>query len=516
MQGQEPAITQSDPKAYYLYLQTQGISPRQAVQMVEQRFGPPKGPDDRARDKANQAQTNALVQVGGTVTGAIAGKYIYDGIKGWIDGTTGAKVSEEVVKNAAQQTGQSLTQGTESLTQTVPVSSTSGLPNVDSTFNYQTPEFNPKVVSSEGGMSTIELPTGGTQQVPTESLNDPGFWSNVNWGQVASGGLALAQMYGAYKSYKSGDKVGGTINMAAGAGNLAAATGAVATGAAAGTTGAYVIPGLNILAGGYAGYQTAETLSDMAAGAKRTRTGIIGGATSGAATGAGIGAFLGPKGAGIGAAIGATVGAIAGAAGSWAGSSKGKAQMMRDSIRGVLQQGGILDDKFQGTLADGSEYDFGKDGSTLKWKNIDKIVEKQPAAWNAAVQLTDAIAAAYGFVGQKASDVSIMYAKGAVSNAGDDVSVAIKNAQHFAQQQGLTFEMIKDRLDEAMKDERINQSQYDYYLNGAKQVTAGVTPQQGPPQPQGAPPPGAPPQQPPPQQGKMSIRQLLEQNMQNR
>lgn len=477
--------------------------------MVEQRFGPPKGPDDRARDQANQAQTNALVQVGGTVAGAIAGKYIYDGIVGWIDGTTGAKVSEEVVKNAAQQTGQSLTQGTQSLTQTVPVSSTSGLPNVDSTFNYQTPEFNPKVVSSEGGMSTIEMPNGSTQQIPTEALNDEGFMSSVNWNAVGSGALAALSAYQAYKSYQEGDKIGAGLSGASAVSLGAMAANQAGLGFAGSQSMAAAAPYLGVAAGLYQGYQTAEMIGDTAAGSQRNRNAALGGAASGAMIG---GAAFGP----VGLAVGAAVGALAGAVGSWTGSSKGKAQFMRDGIRGVLQERGLLDENFQGTLADGSKYDFGKDGSTLKWKNIDKIIEKQPAAWNAAVPLTDAIAAAYGFVGQKASDISAWYAKGAVSNAGDDASVAIKNAQHFAQQQGLTFEMIKARLDEAMKDERISQSQYDYYLNGAKQVTAGVKPQQGPPQPQGAPPPGAPPQQPPPQQGKMSIRQLLEQNMQNR
>jgi hypothetical protein len=520
MQGQEPAITRTDPKAYYLYLQTQGISPRQAVQMVEQRFGPPKGPDDRARDEANQAQSNALVQVGGTVAGAIAGKYIYNAVSGWIDGTTGAKVSEEVVKNAAQQTGQSLTQGTQSLTQTVPVSTTAGS-TASSTagtgmeaFNKNFTPVNPGSLPAgqqvPEGMTAIRSNVDGTVQVvPTESLADEGFMSSVNWNAVGSGALAALSAYQAYKSYQEGDKIGAGLSGASAVSLGAMAANQAGLGFAGSQSMAAAAPYLGVAAGLYQGYQTAEMIGDTAAGSQRNRNAALGGAASGAMIG---GAAFGP----VGLAVGAAVGALAGAVGSWTGSSKGKAQFMRDGIRGVLQERGLLDENFQGSLADGTKYDFGKDGSTLKWKNIDKIIEKQPAAWNAAVPLTDAIAAAYGFVGQKASDISAWYAKGAVSNAGDDASVAIKNAQHFAQQQGLTFEMIKARLDEAMKDERINQSQYDYYLNGAKQVTAGVKPQQGPPQPQGAPPPGAPPQQPPPQQGNMSIRQLLEQNMQNR
>lgn len=515
MNGQEPAITRTDPRAYYLYLQTQGMNPTQAIQAVEQRFGPPKSADQLAREQAGNAQTNALVQTGGMIAGAIGSKLIWDQVQGWIDPATGAKATPEVVKNLTQPTGQALTQ-------TVPVSQTAGASTASSTtstgldaFNKNFTPVNPGALPAgqqvPEGMTAIRSNVDGTVQViPTESLADEGFLSSVNWDAAGQGAVALLQAYQAYNAYKEGDKLGAGI-YAGGAltGGAAAANMAGASFAGSETLGA-AAPIFGAVAGAYQGYKTAEMIGSTAAGSQRNKQGAMGGAASGAM----IGSAILP---GWGTAIGAAVGAAAGLVGSWTGSSKGKAQFMRDSIRGVLQEGGILDDKFQGTLADGSKYDFGKDGSTLKWKAIDKIVEKQPAAWNAAVPLTDAIAAAYGFVGQKASDISAWYAKGAVSNAGDDASIAIKNAQHFAQQQGLTFEMIKARLDEAMKDERINQSQYDYYLNGARQVTAGAKPQPG--QPQGAPPPQAPPQAPPqqaplPPAGKLSVRQLLEQNMQ--
>ena len=238
--------------------------------------------------------------------------------------------------------------------------------------------------------------------------------------------------------------------------------------------GEYFIPGVGIVAGGYGGYKTAQELGNMPAGSQRTKTGAIGGAASGAATGAGVGTLIAPGiGTAIGAGIGALVGGTAGAAGSWFGSHKGKAQVMRDHIRGVLQQNNVLDENWQGTLADGSKYDFGKDGKSMKWSEIDKVSSKQPKAWNSAVPLADALAASYGFVGQKASDIAAWYAKGAVSNAKDDPFVAVKNMQHFAQQQGITFDQVKSKLDQAIADNRINQNQYDYYLNGAQQLTGG-------------------------------------------
>jgi len=495
---QEPQLAQTDPKLYYLWLKSQGMPPMQAVQMVEQRFGPAKSDDQINKENANKQQNNALAQTAGMVGGVVAGRYIFDKAGAWIDKLTGAKVTEEVVKNAAEKTGETLASTAGS------TAGASGLPNVNTEFNYQTPEF------QYGDQVTIDTPIG-KQQVPAELANDSGFLDSVDWNRVGQGGLGLLQLYGAYKAYQGGDKIGAGLSGASGAANIAGAAGA--------DLGANLIPGLNIATGAYTGYKTAEALSDMAAGSKRTQTGVVGGATAGASIGAGVGSIVPGVGTAIGAGVGAAVGALAGAVGSWTGSSKGKAQTMRDGIRGVLKEGGILDDKFQGTLADGSKYDFGKDGSTLKWKNIDKIVEAQPKAWNAAVPLTDALATAYGFVGQKASDISAWYAKGAVSNAGDDAGMAIKNAQHFAQQQGITLDMIKGRLDEALKDNRINQTQYDYYMGGARQLTAGVTPQVGPkgpaPLPQ-QPAPAPQPEQPVQQEGNLSIRDLLQRNMQKK
>lgn len=227
------------------------------------------------------------------------------------------------------------------------------------------------------------------------------------------------------------------------------------------------MPGVNIAMGAYGAYKTAEMTGNMAAGKQRD----IGATASGAASGAAIGTAILP---GIGTAIGAGVGALAGYTGSKFGSHKGKAQFMRDNIRSALQQGGVLDKDYKGTLADGSTYDFGKDGKALKWKNIDKLAAENPNSWNAAVPLTDALATAYGFVGQKASDISAWYAKGAISNASNDPAIAIKNAQHFAKQQGITYDQIKTKLDEAIADNRISKSQYDYYLGGARQLTAGM------------------------------------------
>lgn len=458
-----PAFARSSPSAYYAWLTSNGFPHRVAYDQTTTIFGPPKTQEQQQKEAASKQQQAGFAQVGGMIGGVVAGRYIMNNAGKWIDQITGAETPAQVVQQAAtaQPVGAAAT--------ATPATQASWNAGADAA------SATPQVISTEGGMSTVQTPTG-PQQVPTESLNDPGFWSNVNWPQVAQGGLSLYQMYGAYQAYKSGDKTGAAIRGAAAAGNLAASTGAVATGTAAGTTGAYVIPGLNILAGAYSGYQTAEAMGDMAAGAKRTQTGVIGGTASGASVGAGVGTLITPGvGTAIGAGVGAVVGAIAGAAGAYFGSSKKKPQMQRDAIRGVLQKNGILDENFQGTLADGTKVDMGKDGSYLKWSNIDKVAEAQPKAWGAAVPGADAIAAAYGFVGQKASDIAAWYARGAVSNAGDDPNIARANIQHFAKQQGLTPQMIQGKLDEALKDNRINQTKYNYYMDGVNQLFGGQT-----------------------------------------
>lgn len=451
-----PAFARSRPDAYYAWLTSNGFPHRVAYDQTTAIFGAPKSPEEIEREKAKQQQQAGFAQVGGMIGGVLAANYIRNNAGEWINKFTGAKAPAEVT---AQLSGPATT--------ATPATQAAWNAGADAATTAT-----PQVISTDGAMSTVQTPTG-PQQVPTESLNDPGFWGAVNWEQVAQGGLGLAQLYQAYNAYKSGDTAGMAVYGTAGAANTAA-VGANLAGTTLGSTmGTYVIPGLNLVAGAYGGYQTAEAMSDMAAGSQRTQTGVVGGAASGAAVGAAVGSIVPGVGTAIGAGVGAVVGAIAGGIGAYTGSSKKKPQMQRDAIRGVLQDNGILDEKFMGTLADGTKVDMGKDGSFLKWSNIDKVAESQPKAWGAAVPGADAIAASYGFVGQKASDIAAWYARAAVSNAGDNPEIARANVQHFAQQQGITPELVKTKLDEALADNRINQTKYNYYMDGVNQLFGG-------------------------------------------
>ena len=471
-------------------------------------------PEIQDRERAEKVQDAQLesqspmgqaIPVVGGVGGTLAGAYAYDKFMkpAPISASNPVVTAEPTVAPTAQPQptvapttpAQGFTQGAQTGSAAVtPAGNTipSGAP---------VPEgYSAVGTSADGG--TIIAPTDQVSAIPEAGLNDPGFLSSINWGQVAQGGLGLTQLYGAYKSYQKGDYVGAGLTGTAGAFNVAA-SGMVGAGAqtAAQGVGGNLIPGLNIATGLYTGYQTADAMGDMAAGGKRTTTGVVGGASSGAALGAGIGSFVPVVGTAVGAVIGGVVGAIAGLAGDKFGSSKGKSQVMRDGIRKVLKDGKILDENYQGTLADGSKYDFGQDGSKLKWKEIDKVAAENKNAWEAAVPMGDAMAAGYGFVGQNASDVNIMYSKAAVSNANNNPEVAQANMRHFAKQQGLTYDGIKQKLDEAKRDGRIDESQYNYYIGGARALFPEASPQapqmqkQAPgagPVVNAAPPPGTP------------------------
>jgi hypothetical protein len=459
---QEPAITQKDPIAYYRWLRAQRMPGAQATQLVEQRFGPPTTPDERAQRQQAQAENAGLAQAGGVVAGGIVANEALRGfpnVRNWTSTT-----EQPFGSGMGNQVGGAITNA-----QGIPAQ-TGFTSTANMTGNGLYTPYKPEVVATNGDVSIIKTPAGGTTQIPSEALNDPGFMSSVNWDAVGSGALALLSAYQAYKSYQSGDNLGAGIS-----GATAASLGAQAANqagmqfAGSQTLGAAAAP-LAVAAGVYQGYKTAEMIGETAAGSQRTQQGALGGAASGAM----IGSYFGPWGLAIGAAVGAAAGAI----GSWTGSSKGKAQFMRDNIRNVLKENKVLDQNYMGTLADGTKYNFGQDGSTLKWKNIDKIAEAQPNAWNNTIPLAGALAAAYGFVGQKNADIAAWYAKGAVSNAGDDPAIAVKNMQHFAQQQGVTYDLVKQKLDEALKDERIDQTKYNEMLSGAQQLTAGVQPTQ--------------------------------------
>jgi len=220
----------------------------------------------------------------------------------------------------------------------------------------------PQIVGTNRiAVTPIQTKMDGSVLMSDGSVQAPG----TTTGQYVQGVGGLLQLGQGINQFQNGDKVGGTINSTAGLANVGTAAGS--------QTAATVVPGANIAAGLYGGFQTAKYLGDAAASGKRNSQGTIQGASSGAALGAGVGAMFGGVGAIPGALIGAGIGGLAGLAGALTGSSKGKEQMQRDKIRKGLEKLGLAQ-KIEGshfvTLADGSKFNIGLDGGA-KLQNAD-------------------------------------------------------------------------------------------------------------------------------------------------
>lgn len=326
------------------------------------------------------------------------------------------------------------------------------------------------------GLVKVGTSESGDIAVPKENIGSDG---TVNFGNVAQGALGAYQLYQGYKAYQEGDYVGAGINTAAGAAGVGAALGS--------STAASALPIAGGAAGLYGAYQTNKAIGSMPAGSDRDRAGVQGGAAAGAAIGGSIGAMFGGIGAVPGMAIGAAAGALAGLADSKFGSSKDKYQMIRDKGREYLQQNGVLDQNYQGTLADGSRYDFGKDG-----KEHGKLNTNNPL-WGQAAALGNALATAEGLYGRSREAMATLYANGAMSNAKDE-NALLANFQHFAAQRKLDPNAVQAQYDKMLKEKQITQEEYNVVSADKNKFMGG-----GAPAPQSSRmqplPPGVTPQQ---------------------
>ena len=295
------------------------------------------------------------------------------------------------------------------------------------------------------GVQVTRVPQGTDVLNPDGTVTDSTTGVQIGrWAQGVGGGIQVIQ---GVQDFKRGDSIGGGLNTAAGLGNIGMAAGAFQAGGSMAST---VVPGLNIATGLYTGYKTAEAMGDMAAGSGRNKAGAMGGA----ATGAAIGTAIAP---GIGTAIGAGIGALTGLTASLTGSGKDKYQTLRDGVRDYDQQRGILNDKWQGSLADGSMYDFGKDG-----KKYGKLNTEDPN-WQQAAALGNVLTAGEGGYGKMLDASSTMYSNASMSNANGDANAVLNNMKHFASQRGMTAESVQSNLDKLKADGKITDEQYNVF-----------------------------------------------------
>lgn len=157
-------------------------------------------------------------------------------------------------------------------------------------------------------------------------------------------------------------------------------------------------------------------------------------------------------------------------------SGKGEGQLQRDQVRAGMQELGLLDDKYMGTLADGTKFDFGVDGKPMSWREFDKRIVDTPS-YNKTVALTDAMATGMGLSGMQRSNINLLFSRAAQSNAGDDYEIAKSNVLHFANQFGITSDTIKANTQKQFDDGLISRAEYDTYMSLANEFPGATKPQ---------------------------------------
>lgn len=343
--------------------------------------------------------------------------------------------------------------------------------------------INPVGSAANGGTmmsdGSVVMPNGDVTLADGTMVSSSGEVSGglgVNASQAIAAAAFILQAYNAQRTLN--DPNASTADKTAAVGGAAAAgAGAYATTGLAGssTAGAIAAPVAGVV-GLYQGYKTAQYAADAPAGAQRNRNSAMQGAAAGAGVGAAVGSVVPVVGTAFGAAIGAVVGGAAGLAAGMTGSGKDKYQMIRDKGREYLIERGVLTPDYKGTLADGSQFDFGKDGKGLQKLNYDDPLTGQ------AIALGDVIAAGEGFFGRSKDAMSMLYTNAALSNAGGDINKVRANIMHFAQQRGFEPDKVQNEYNRQYAAGQISKEQLDAYSStlrnnfGAPKIAVGAPP----------------------------------------
>lgn len=340
-------------------------------------------------------------------------------------------------------------------------------------------QYTPNGGAAPGGGASVPTTVDGQYQTNIDwSTESPGTVqttqnpganqaAGTDYGAVAGRTLqgvgGAVQAYQGYKQYQNGDKVGGSLGMAAGGTNVAAAAGSSTAGS--------VAPYLNAALSAYGAYKTYKNpnISDKQrnfALQQQAGLAVADFYTAGAASALVGLARANPttaKALGRIESIHAHTDPVLWAANKFV-SSKSSEQVFRDKMRKYWIENGVLNPDYTGTLADGSTFDFGKDG-----KGLAKIDYKDPTTGQ-VVGLSNLLAVGEGLTGGATTPVAELYTGAALSNSQGNYEIARQNIQHFAQQRGLDQKTLLDRL-QAFKDEgKIDDSQYAAYINATNEL----------------------------------------------
>ena len=291
---------------------------------------------------------------------------------------------------------------------------------------------------------TVKMPDGVTvdPSAGTAVKPDGAPVEASNLGAYLQGAMAIYQGYQAYKQFKDGDKLGGTASgVSAGLSGAGALTGSTTLGGAGAVLGyyapSYIKYGGKAIRGEGTAMDNAKTLAltnPVTAWAVPIIDGIEG----------------------------------------LTGSKKGKDQQIRDKVRDYLQENKLIDKDYKGTLADGSSFDFGKDGKGLKLDFEDPLTGR-------AAGLANVISAGENLTDRAQEATAYLYAAAIKSNAKDENGL-IANFQHLAKQRGFTPDAVQAQLNKQFAEKKITKEQLDAYSFelsrslGQPKVTVGAPP----------------------------------------
>jgi hypothetical protein len=194
------------------------------------------------------------------------------------------------------------------------------------------------------------------------------------------------------------------------------------------------------------------------------------GAASGSAVGALVGTLVAP---GIGTAVGAAIGAFGGGLLGSIKTGKHQDQKVRDQVRAVLMEKGIIDSKYTIGLADGSRFDIGYDGGPKKHLGGRRPYEtdmSNPLTKYAISWLNPVVAFLSQGNEKVQTDFVGYFANAAISNAKslDDVRA---NVGAIMKQFGLDDEKLVQGIVQAAEGGMIDPELAKAWLNGVRERT---------------------------------------------
>lgn len=391
-----------------------------------------KTPEEQAKD----AQKRGYAQIGGMLAGALATRGITQAIEGErVFGKTRDTISNLFKdKPVAAPSGASATKVSGSAGPATPTGLTGGRVTELPAGSTTTPEGN--ILAPDG---TVKDATSG-----------------MTIGDWADTGLGVLQVYQGVKQFKEGDKLAGALGTTAGLATLGK-VGAEQFGLGGTETLGDVAGGVGAAYGAYGLGKMAFDSGDYT----KSQKGQL--AAQGATYGASIGSYFGgPIGAGIGAALGGAYGFLSG----FSGSGKGLRQKVRDKWRETMVENnvGLFDKDYQGTLPDGSTFDWGKDKFTFGKKEGDIDLEN-PVVGKAAAY-GNVLAAVQGATeGKPREAIATQFLAAGTQNAKDDMDKMRGNMKYFFDKLGMNPSDAQTQLKQALDDGKISEHEFNVYSN---------------------------------------------------